>query len=323
VTLKNTLLAGNVASQSGGNCLLGHSTVSAGHNLSDDGSCALSGVGDMNNVAAGLDPGGLNDNGGTVQTIALAINSPALNAVPVAPANYCTLADNVTQIVVDARGVFRPQGAACDMGAFEAFAGDDDSAYAQLAGSNTFTGNQTVNGTVSATTFVGDGSALTGVSKITSVTPGSGLTGGGGVGNISLAVDSTVARTNAPNTFTGNQTVNGSLNVSGDLGSGGLLTIGGGTPISRHISATLNIGFSPLKPNACAVLSSFVNGVSAGDTVVVTPSNSLMQVPGIPLFTGWVGATPSIVQLRACNLDPNTAQKTLNSGLIRIDVWKH
>jgi hypothetical protein len=264
----------------------------------------------------------LNDNGGTVQTIALATNSPALNAVPVAPANYCTLADNVTPIVVDARGVFRPQGAACDMGAFEAFAGDDDSAYALLAGSNTFTGNQTVNGTVSATTFVGDGSALTGVSKITSVTPGSGLVGGGSAGAISLAVDTTVARTTAGNTFTGNQTVSGSLTASGDLTSSGSLTIGGGTPIARHISTMGGFSFSPLKPGACLAAAAFITGASAGDTVVLTPSNSMMQVPGIPLYSGWVGGANTVV-VRACNLDPNVAQKTLVSGTIRIDVWKH
>jgi YVTN family beta-propeller protein len=40
---------------------------------------------------------------------------------------------------------------------------DNDSQFAQLSGANTFNGNQTVNGVVSATSFVGDGSGLTGI----------------------------------------------------------------------------------------------------------------------------------------------------------------
>ena len=111
LTLKNSIVANNQASAQGANCILEAPITSGGHNLVDDNTCALSGVGDMDNIAAGLDPGGLSDNGGTTQTIALAIgNSPALNAVPVAPTNDCTLADNVTRIVTDAPVVFQARG---------------------------------------------------------------------------------------------------------------------------------------------------------------------------------------------------------------------
>jgi hypothetical protein len=258
------------------------------------------------------------ENGGPTPTSLPLFNSPAINAVPVP---YCSDVAGVP-VTTDQRGEPRPQGSACDIGAVEAFAGDDDSAFALLTGGNTFTGNQTVNGTLSATTFVGDGSALTGVSKIMTVTPGSGLMGGGNAGNISLAVDSTVARTNAGNTFTGNQTVNGSLNASGGLTSGGTLTIGGGTPIARHLSTTANLSFPGLKPGACTTMGVPFNGVSDGDSVSLTPPNSMMQVAGTELFTAWVSA-PNVVQIRACNLDPNIAQKMAVSGIIRIDVWKH
>jgi len=60
-----------VANNSGGNCYIGETITSQGHNLSDDASCAFAGTGDLNSTAAGLDPGGLKANGGPTQTIAL------------------------------------------------------------------------------------------------------------------------------------------------------------------------------------------------------------------------------------------------------------
>jgi hypothetical protein len=113
LTLKNTILAN---SPSGGNCG-GDAGTSGGHNLSDDHSCSSFFVlaGDLNSIAAGLDPNGLQDNGGPAKTIALLPASPALNAIPV---SACTDVDG-NAILTDQRGVARPQGAACDFGAFE------------------------------------------------------------------------------------------------------------------------------------------------------------------------------------------------------------
>jgi len=64
LTVKNTLLAN---SRAGGNC--SGSIISLGHNLSDDDKCAFIQTGDMNNTPAGLDPGGLKNNGGPTQTM--------------------------------------------------------------------------------------------------------------------------------------------------------------------------------------------------------------------------------------------------------------
>jgi predicted outer membrane repeat protein len=120
-TLKNTLLAN---SPIGGNCAAGSngsSNTSLGHNLSDDQTCGsgFTQTGDMNNTPAGLDPAGLKNNGGPTQTIALLPISPAVDAIPVSPINYCTATDGTTPIATDQRGVTRPQGPACDIGAFE------------------------------------------------------------------------------------------------------------------------------------------------------------------------------------------------------------
>ncbi len=114
LTAKNSIVANN----SGGNCYLGQTITSQGHNLSDDASCAFAGTGDMNSTAAGLDPSGLKANGGPTQTIALLASSPAVNAIPLSPVNYCT-DTNGNPVTTDQRGTTRPQGSACDIGAYE------------------------------------------------------------------------------------------------------------------------------------------------------------------------------------------------------------
>jgi hypothetical protein len=113
LALKNTVLANN----HGGNCLSTGGATSHGYNLSDDTTCtAFLTSNDKNNVSAGLDSNGLQDNGGPTKTIALLPTSPAVDAVPIAD---CTLSDGTTPLATDQRGVARPEGSACDMGAFE------------------------------------------------------------------------------------------------------------------------------------------------------------------------------------------------------------
>jgi hypothetical protein len=78
-----------------------------GYNLIGDGSCGLAATGDI----TGTDPllGPLQDNGGYAETQALLEDSPAIDAIPLA---HCA-------VDADQRGVSRPQGPACDMGAYE------------------------------------------------------------------------------------------------------------------------------------------------------------------------------------------------------------
>ena len=74
-------------------------------------------TGDLSGVPAGLDPNGLQNNGGPTPTIALLPGSFAVDDIPVAA---CT--DQSTppvQITADQRGIFRPQGQGCDIGAYE------------------------------------------------------------------------------------------------------------------------------------------------------------------------------------------------------------
>lgn len=98
--LEGALLSNN----DGGNCSA--SVTTAGSNLSTDSSCGLSDPTDLAGVAAGLEP--LGDNGGGTLTHALAADSPALDGAASADCPP-----------IDQRGVTRPRGPACDIGAFE------------------------------------------------------------------------------------------------------------------------------------------------------------------------------------------------------------
>lgn len=114
--LKSTLLAGQT---SGGNCYNSQTNdpSSQGYNLADDDTCSfLTQTGDQNNNSdAGLSPSGLQNNGGPTQTIALLPTSSAANAIPV---TACTDTFG-SRVTTDQRGVRRPQGPACDIGAYE------------------------------------------------------------------------------------------------------------------------------------------------------------------------------------------------------------
>jgi hypothetical protein len=79
------------------------------------------------------------------------------------------------------------------------------------------------NGNVRAAAYLDlAGNPLASGGTITGVTAGTGLTGGGTSGSVSLAVDSTVARTNANNNFSTSQNVTGDLTATGFISAAGL-----------------------------------------------------------------------------------------------------
>ncbi|MCX6050048.1 MAG: hypothetical protein NT075_33535 [Chloroflexi bacterium] len=117
LTLANTLVVSNPM---GGDCKLEASPglpsryVSDGHNLDSDGACLPADVRQPSDIPSGsANLGPLIDNGGPTLTQALLAGSQAIDAGDDA---ICA-ADLVNN--VDQRGVARPQGAHCDIGAYE------------------------------------------------------------------------------------------------------------------------------------------------------------------------------------------------------------
>jgi uncharacterized repeat protein (TIGR01451 family)/CSLREA domain-containing protein len=105
VSLKNTIVSNNGAE---GNCgfNLPATLTSADHNLDSGTTCGLAATGDITNTAPLLGP--LHDNGGSTPTQALLPGSPAIDR---GTNNGCPTTDQ--------RGLHRPQGASCDIGAYE------------------------------------------------------------------------------------------------------------------------------------------------------------------------------------------------------------
>jgi CSLREA domain-containing protein len=129
-SLKNTILAGStdlsgspVSNCAGTNTDTGGGVsgtiTDAGYNISDDNSCEFNATGSRNNTDPLFSSGGLANNGGPTQTIALAAGSPAIDAIPLAD---CTdQASPPQRIKTDQRGFPRPDFGEvfCDIGAFE------------------------------------------------------------------------------------------------------------------------------------------------------------------------------------------------------------
>lgn len=105
LSVKNTIVAGN--SGPGGTSDCGAvALLTSDHNISSDASCMFTDAGSKQNTNPLL--GGLTNNGGETDTLALQPGSPAIGA-----------GTNGGCPPTDQRGVSRPQGATCDIGAFE------------------------------------------------------------------------------------------------------------------------------------------------------------------------------------------------------------
>jgi len=94
-------------------CSGGSGTTSTGYNTDDDGTCGFKGTGDRSDFTTPLGLGALAANGGLAPTRLPAASSPLLEQIPAAA---CGGGQGIT---ADERGVARPQGLMCDVGAVE------------------------------------------------------------------------------------------------------------------------------------------------------------------------------------------------------------
>lgn len=123
-----TMAASILADKVGENCAAAGTLVDNGYNLSTDSSCTFTSATSKSNVTdAQLGLGSLGNNGGPTETIPLLPQSVAIDAVPFNGSHQCLDANgNVildaagNPITMDERGVARPQGVGCDIGAYEA-----------------------------------------------------------------------------------------------------------------------------------------------------------------------------------------------------------
>ena len=115
-TLRNSVVAGNFDAHTSGAQDCSGTLVSQGHNLIGDSTGCIV-IGDTTGNITGVDPrlGVLADQGGFTETHSLRADSPAVDrGFPAAPGS-----GGMACAAGDQRGLLRPVGAACDIGAFE------------------------------------------------------------------------------------------------------------------------------------------------------------------------------------------------------------
>ena len=308
LTLKGTILANPTA-----NCSVpGGSFVSSGYNLSTDANCALNAVGDITNAPAGLDPAGLQDHGGSTRTIGLLSASAAVDRVP-AP---CADSDG-NPLSTDQRGVTRPQGNACDAGAFELVSVEPTIASFTPA-SGTVGTSVTITGTgfTGATTVAFNGTnavsfTVNSDTQITALVPAGASTGTLAVttpeGTAVSAENYTVLVSPVPSItsfspasggFGTSVTING-LNLSGATA----VTFGG-------TSAQFTVSNNGRRITAVVPV-----GATTGLIVVTTPSGigtsagifTVVPRPTITNFTPSSGSGGTVVTINGTNLTGTTA----------------
>jgi hypothetical protein len=143
VVLRNTVAADGIQD---GNCAdLGSGTITSTYTLSDDATCG-SGTGNQTNVAAGL--GTLADNGGPTDTHLPDPGSPLIDAGD--PAG-CT-DQTGGALLADQRGITRPQGSRCDVGAVEVVTTTTTTTSSTSSSTSTTTTTTTTSTTTSTTT---------------------------------------------------------------------------------------------------------------------------------------------------------------------------
>jgi hypothetical protein len=110
LTVRDSIVANGLGG--GTNCAGSPAVVDGGYNIDDGISCGFSAA-SHSRYSTNPALGTLASNGGATRTMALPANSPAIDAVPVTVSGCAHSTDQ--------RAMSRPQGPACDIGAYELF----------------------------------------------------------------------------------------------------------------------------------------------------------------------------------------------------------
>ena len=134
MSVLNTIVASNTVGSPAtpSNCGANGALIgSLGHNLETAVDCGFTAAGDLQNTNPQFLTGGVSDTGGPTDAIALAASSPAVDAIPAGGAG-CSGTDQ--------RGVARPQGPACDIGAYEQFEPAEGQQFSEILAAVSGTG---------------------------------------------------------------------------------------------------------------------------------------------------------------------------------------
>ncbi|MCS7056169.1 MAG: CSLREA domain-containing protein [Thermoflexales bacterium] len=251
VTVRNSIVANNFNSAGGTQPDCNGNINSRGYNLiGNSGGCSGWVATDQVNVDARL--GVLRDNGGRTATHALDINSPALNN-----------GDPATCRPNDQRGVWRPQGARCDIGAFEM-------AYASLTQAAFTVSDAAATAMISATVANRVPFGLT-VNYATS-----GGTARPGVDYTEVSNSLTLSDNNRPVTFT--IPITGNPLYTGDLTFNVALSVPPGAGLGTPSAATVTIVDSQPPPQTRFASGTYTTLKSAGAVTALVTLNTASGV---------------------------------------------
>jgi len=246
-----------IANSTGGDCQLDSAGITSSNSLIEDSGANACGLTNgSNGTIIGSDPNlaPLADNGGPTQTHALLSTSPAIDA-----------GDDTVCPVTDQRGVTRPQGAHCDIGAYEIAAtqsgpnsvvntnADSDDGFCDLPGQGI--GNQDctlreainaagVDGAASVITFAGDYTITLG-SQLPNILTTITITGNGAANTIIQAAASPNTANYRVFAVVHSGTISGNLTLNGVTVQNGRSHLGGGI----YSETTLTINDSIIRNN--------------------------------------------------------------------------
>ncbi|MCE9563551.1 MAG: IPT/TIG domain-containing protein, partial [Planctomycetes bacterium] len=256
----NTIITGNTATNSGPD--ISGPIASQGHNLIGNTSGATGFVAsDLQNVASGLDPAGLQNNGGPTQTIKLIAGSKAIDA------GDDTLVPG--SLTTDQRGTpFIRKVGTVDIGAFEASRPPTAAVTTPAPDINVATGGTTTNSVTITYTDAGSGvdTRTFGTGNIT-------IDNGATVSSISISGNAVTYYITAP-AATWAASTQGTYTISLASGAGAVKSLAGDLVISGTIDS---FNVDTLAPTAALTTSASNINVATGgtstNTVVITYSD--------------------------------------------------